>query len=331
MSRGTPKRNHTGSYQEPSKKKILLIEDDEVAQMVIKMVLEKNYEVDLACDGEAGLEFMQQTRPDLVLVDWMLPGMDGIDVVQRVRQAPSLRHVPMIFVTARKKVADRIRGLSTGADDYICKPFEYDELLARVAANLARSERDLDANPLTRLPGNMAIYHELNRRLVHADPFAVCYLDLDRFKVYNDHYGFERGDHVIRDVAEILRQVSGEQGDPESFVGHIGGDDFLIITALERADDVCSAAVSAFDARAPRWYVKSDRDRGHILAVDRRGTEELVPLMTLSIGVVPCHPEMMRHPAQIGQIGAELKRLAKSQPGSLFITDRRSYVRQTSA
>ncbi len=326
MSIGPDSGSFTLSHQAPGKKRILSVEDDPTVQFLIRTVLEKEYIVEIAGDGEEGLAMMKEMRPDLVLLDWMLPGLSGIEVLERAKQSHSLSHIPVIFVTSRNAVEDRIAGLNAGADDYICKPFEMNELLARVHVNLLRSERDLDANPLTRLPGNLAIYQQITRNLVAARPFAVCYLDIDRFKAYNDYYGFERGDHVIRDVADLLGEVAMDYGGPESFVGHIGGDDYLVITALDVADEVCAAAVEAFDARVPEWYRRQDRNRGHIVTVDRKGTEELVPLMTLSIGVVPCRHEMMRHPAQIGQIGSELKRLAKAQPGSLFVKDRRSQV-----
>ena len=307
------------------RKRILVIEDEPDVQFIIRRVLQPDYEVVSASDGEAGLAAVREHAPDLMLVDLMLPGMSGIEVVRQIKGDLVWRHVPMIIVTAKGTVEDRVQGLRAGADDYVIKPFALEELQARVRINLIRTERDLDANPLTRLPGNVAIYSELTRRLISGQPFAVCYVDLDRFKAYNDTYGFERGDNVIRQVAGILRAAAGDVGGDENFVGHIGGDDFVIINGPETSEAVAARALERFDERAPSWYGEEDRRRGHIVTVDRRGIEDLVPLMTLSIGIVLCRPEVMRHPAQIGQIGAELKRLAKSQSGSVYVKDRRTY------
>ncbi len=287
----------------------------------MKLVL-RDHDVKTASSGEQGLALIRDETPDLILVDSLMPGMKGVEVVRAVKEDVVLRHVPIIMVTAKGTVQDRVEGLQAGADDYVVKPFATEELLARVQINLRRTERDLDANPLTRMPGNAAIMAELERLLQEGGDFSVCYVDLDRFKAFNDQYGFARGDDVIRHTARILREAVREHGHTIDLVGHIGGDDFIIVTARERAEKICVKAVALFDEQSPGWYDPVDRDRGHVDVQNRQGAAEKVPLMSISIGIVRCEG-VLRHPAEIGQIGAELKHYAKTIPHSVFVWDRR--------
>ena len=162
------------------RKRIVVIDDEPDLLDVMTLVL-REYEVRTAGCGEEGLELIRRWTPDLVLLDSLMPGMSGVEMVRAVKGDVVLRHVPVIMVTARGTVSDRVEGLQAGADDYVVKPFATEELIARVQINLQRTERDLDANPLTRMPGNAAIQTELERLLELDAPFAVCYVDLDRF------------------------------------------------------------------------------------------------------------------------------------------------------
>ena len=302
--------------------KCIVVIDDEPDLLEVMRLTLRGYEVHTAASGEEGLEMIRARTPDLILVDSMMPGMDGVEVVRTVKADVVLRHVPIIMVTAKGTVRDRVEGLHAGADDYVVKPFSPEEILARVEINLRRTERDLDANPLTRMPGNAAIICELERMLQLGESFAVCYVDLDRFKAFNDKYGFARGDEVIRHTARILREAVEQEGHPGDLVGHIGGDDFIIVTSRTRAEGICTAAIGRFDQQAPDWYDAKDLEHGHIRIQNRRGDEEQVPLMSISIGIVRCEGHLC-HPAEIGQIGAELKHYAKSFPRSVFVWDRR--------
>ena len=302
-------------------KRIVVIDDEPDLLDVMRLML-REYDVRTAASGEEGLELIRRWTPDLILVDSLMPGMGGVEMVRTVKSDVVLRHVPIIMVTAKGTVQDRVQGLQAGADDYMVKPFATEELLARVQINLQRTERDLDANPLTRMPGNAAIQAELERLLELGAPFAVCYVDLDRFKAYNDTYGFTRGDQIIQHTARILRDAVRAHGSTDDLVGHIGGDDFIFVTTRARAETICGAAIEAFDSAAPGWYDTDDLQRGHLRVVNRRGVEEEVLLVSVSIGIVRCEGAL-RHPAEIGQVGAELKHYAKTFPHSVFVWDRR--------
>jgi diguanylate cyclase (GGDEF)-like protein len=216
-----------------------------------------------------------------------------------------------------------VGGIDAGADDYVVKPFEPKELTARIRMILRRTERDLEANPLTRLPGNVSILSELDRRLNSNALFAVCYADLDKFKAYNDKYGFEHGDEVIKETARILIRAVQKFGNSDDFIGHIGGDDFVVVTTPDKADDMCKKIILDFEKAAPSFYNEADRKKGYIIAEDRKGKEQKIPLLSISIGVVTNELRSISHVAQIGEIGAELKERAKRLERSNYVKDQR--------
>ncbi|MDI6605654.1 MAG: response regulator [Candidatus Omnitrophota bacterium] len=304
--------------------RILIVDDDPDIRDVLRLTLsEENYELSEADDGEEALKAIN-TRPlDLVLLDYKIPKIDGRQVCRLVKKDLLLRHLPIIMITGKGDITDKVGGIDAGADDYIVKPFEPQELLARIRMVLRRSAADLEANPLTRLPGNVSILNELSKRLQSKAQFCVCYIDLDKFKAYNDTYGFEHGDEVIRETARILIRTSQSAGNPEDFIGHIGGDDFVIITTPDAMDKLCKAIIADFEKISPSFYNERDRQAGFIVARDRKGKEEKIPLLSISIGVVSNQTRKIDHVGQIGEIGAELKAIAKSMERSNYVKDQR--------
>ena len=306
------------------KPRILLVDDDPDILDVLEISLsEENYEILKAMDGEEAIRIIKSKPLDLVLLDYAIPKMNGRQVCMEVKKDILLRHLPIIMVTGKGEVSDKVGGIDAGADDYIVKPFEPKELLARIRMILRRTARDLEANPLTRLPGNVSILNELASCLESNALFAVCYIDIDKFKSYNDKYGFEHGDEVIRETARILIQSTQELGNPNDFVGHIGGDDFVIVTAPDVVDKLCRRIIAAFEKKAPSFYNETDRKNGYIIGLDRQGKEQKIPLLSVSIGVVTNEFRKIEHVAQIGEIGAELKSYAKSLERSNYVKDQR--------
>jgi diguanylate cyclase (GGDEF)-like protein len=305
--------------------KILIADDDPDIRDVLKLTLsEENYEVLEAQDGEEALGIITTKPLDLVLLDYKMPKMDGREVCSKIKKDLLLRHLPIIMVTGRGDISDKVGGIDAGADDYVVKPFEPKELMARIRMILRRTERDLEANPLTRLPGNVSILNELSRRLESKLKFAVCYIDLDKFKAYNDTYGFKHGDEVIKETARILIRAAQQFGNPDDFVGHIGGDDYVLVTTMPMVDNICKAIIDDFEKTVPSFYNETDRKNGYIIAKDRKGEVQKIPLLSVSIGVVTNEYRNIEHVAQIGEIGAELKTHAKRLERSNYLIDKRT-------
>lgn len=305
------------------REKILTVDDNSDILDVLDLTLSGQYEVFQAVNGKEGLEKVQQIMPDLIITDYMMPVMNGREFAKALKKDILLQHIPVIMLTGKGEVKDRVEGIEAGVDDYLVKPFDPDELLARIKMILRRTERSLDANPLTHLPGNTSIIEELRKHISSKNSFAVGYADLDKFKAYNDYYGFEKGDEVIRTLArtiiESVRSVAGET----AFVGHIGGDDFVFITADDVMDKTAQKIVEEFDKKVPSFYTEEDFKAGKIVSKDRQGNEQNFGLLSVSIGIVSNISQQLVHVAQIAEIAAELKKYAKSLEGSKFVRDKR--------
>lgn len=311
-----------------SKTKILIIDDDPDIRDVLNLTLtEEGYDVLEAENGKVGLDLLREKAPNLVIVDYNMPVMNGPSLCAAVKKDILLSHLPIIMLTGKSDVTDKISGINAGADDYVVKPFEPQELLARIKMIVRRSERDLDANPLTRLPGNVSIMGELQNRIDKNAPFAVAYADLDKFKAFNDKYGFRNGDEVIRETARLLIRAVQESGSPDDFIGHIGGDDFVFVTTPDKVEAVCQKIIDAFEKVAPNFYTPEDRAAGFIVSKDRKGVEQKFGLLSISIAIVTNEKRTLSHVAQIAEIGAEVKEMAKAINRSSFVKDKRSDAR----
>ena len=311
---------------EPSGGESLLVVDDDpfIARLLEIELKAAGYDVRVASDGVQALEVAQQRCPDLVLADVMMPNMDGFELTRRLRQDPRTAAVSIIMLTARGLSADKLEGFAIGADDYIVKPFDTPELLARIRGVLRRS-RDMRAqSPLTGLPGNVRIEEEIEGRLQQEIPFAILYADLDHFKAFNDHYGFLRGDEAIQATARMIEGTVDEMGLGQGFVGHVGGDDFVVVVPPEVASDVAQVIVERFDDMAPDLYDPEDRTRGFIEVVDRRGELQRFPSVSISIGVASTDKREFQHYAEAVAIATEMKQFTKSSNGSSWAMDRRT-------
>lgn len=184
-------------------------------------------------------------------------------------------------------------------------------------------EMHLDANPLTRLPGGAAIEEVLKKKIEEDSPMAFCLADLRNFKAFNDHYGYARGNEVILATAEMIKQAVREHGGEGDFVGHIGGDDFILITPPERFEKICTAVIADFDQKIAAFYNPEDRQKGYIQGKTRRGEIVSFPIMTISIAVVTNQKRKLKNHIQVGEIAAEMKNYAKSFSKSIFVVDKR--------
>jgi diguanylate cyclase (GGDEF)-like protein len=303
---------------------ILVVDDEEdIAHLVAMNLSDEGYECHLAHRGDTAVDLALKLRPDLIVLDLMLPGVDGVEVCRQLRKDPRTTTTSIIMLTARNLPSDRIAGLEAGADDYVDKPFDVDELLARVTGRLRRARQLRQTSPLTGLPGNFEIEQQLDVLISDDDPFALLHADLDSFKAYNDHYGFLRGDRAIVLTARVIGWAVADHGSPSSFVGHIGGDDFAIVCPPESAREIADAIVRTFDEQVPNLYDPDDRERGFIEVADRNGTATRYPFLTVSIGIASTEVRPISSPAEAAAIAVEMKRFAKSAGGSIWAMDRR--------
>jgi diguanylate cyclase (GGDEF)-like protein len=304
---------------------VLVVDDDpDVARFIEVNLRSAGYDVAVASDGEEALERALEGRPDLILLDVMMPKMDGFEVAQRLRRDPRTSTCSIIMLTAKALSSDKVLGLSSGADDYIIKPFDPVELLARVKGTLRRAREMRALSPLTGLPGNIRVQEEIRHKVAEDQPFAVLYCDLDYFKAYNDHYGFIRGDRAIQALARLLTEVVHEAAGPQGFVGHVGGDDFIVIVEPEIAEDLAKKIVERFDEQSVALYDSIDRDRGGIEVPDRQGNKKLFPLLALSVGVATTLNRRFSHYGEAVSIATEMKQFAKRTPTSSYAVDQRT-------
>jgi diguanylate cyclase (GGDEF)-like protein len=305
--------------------RILVIDDDPDIVQFVRMNLElEGYEVESATGGAEGLAAALGSPPDLVLLDILMPDIDGLDLLNRLQLTPATSNVAVVLLTARTEASDRVRGLELGADDYITKPFDIEELVARVGAVLRRSKAMRDLSPLTGLPGNFRIAEELQRRVTSGRPVAIVHADLDNFKAFNDHYGFMRGDNVIKFTANTLIEAAVEIDDPSCFVGHVGGDDFIAVMGPDNAEQFCKSVVERFDDGILDFYDPQDALRGYVEVIDRRGERHNFPIVSISLGVANNLRRTFTSEWEASAVASEMKEHAKTQAGSCYRVDRRS-------
>jgi GGDEF domain-containing protein len=217
-----------------------------------------------------------------------------------------------------------LAALEAGADEVLTDRMDAREQRLRLHLALHRADRDVSVHPTTRLPGTAHIERDIGDRIRRGEQFAVCYADLDHFKEFNDRYGYNEGDRVIRVLARILRDVVKGYCPDDGFIGHIGGDDFIFNVPLDRMRVCCEEVIALFDEFVPFQYTEEDRRAGYFLGRDRRGNILWVPLMTLSIGVVTNQQRAFTHTARVSALATEMKTFAKKLPGSVYAVDRRT-------
>jgi diguanylate cyclase (GGDEF)-like protein len=302
----------------------LIVDDDEQVLRLVKRVLERaGFECVAISDGRVAHSAAIEWRPDIVLLDLMLGETTGDEIMKELRADFRTRLIPVVFLTVRDSLKDKVEHLLAGADDYVTKPFIPEELVARLRAVMSRATTARGLSPLTGMSGNADILREISRRLVQNERFAVLYPDIDSFKNFNDHYGFLRGDDVIKTLATIILEVLEENHSPHHFAGHVGGDDFVILTEPSLAETVATEITKRFDEAIPALYDPVDRDRGWIESEERNGNVLRTPLVSVSIGIVIAEPGSYGSAAAVAARASEVKGVAKRMPGSKWVLDRR--------
>lgn len=303
--------------------KILLADDSHAIRFLVSEILTNaGFTVIEAEDGQEAIDKTYKENPDLLILDYEMPHKTGFDVVREVRSRTGYLHTPIIIFTAVSDKSTKLEGLGLDIDDYLTKPADEDEIVARVKLLLKRNKQKMDCNPLTRLPGNPSIQARVEQEIASGRTFAVLYCDLNNFKSFNDKYGFEAGDRVLKTESQII--VSAAMQDPASFVGHIGGDDFIVVCSFDKADAIAQEITSKTDAVAPSFYNKEDRTNGYMISTNRKGETEKFNFLSIGIGIVHNTKKPLTSFAMVSNIGSELKCLAKKhENGSFYVMDRR--------
>jgi diguanylate cyclase (GGDEF)-like protein len=308
---------------EGSEFKTLILSKDETTKGFLKSLVEgEGWTLVEAANESAVIDALIKNKFDLLLIDFETS--NAIEICKQIRSNFSLRYLPVMVLIEKSRTIEKIKTIYAGADDYIEKPIESGEILTRMKVNLWRASRDLDANPLTRLPGNVTILKEIKSRLNNSEEFCVAYADINKFKEYNDYYGFEWGDKVIQHTASIITTALRGMGTKSDFLGHIGGDDFIFVTDWASIKDVCETIIDNFDKTIPSFYKEEDLKRGYIIVKNREGKITASSVLTLSIGVATNKNRPLKHVGEVVQIATELKAYAKTFSKSIYTIDRRT-------
>lgn len=302
---------------------VLVVDDDvDIARFIEVNLRLEGFDVVVAHDGLEALDAIAERMPDLALLDVMMPRLDGVELCRRLRSEPLTASLPVIMLTAKNLSVDKVVGLTAGADDYIIKPFDTLELVARVRSTLRRNAEMRAVSPLTGLPGNQRINEEIAARAAGDAPIAVCHVDLDNFKAFNDCYGWIRGDDVISLLATALKSAGAVE--PAPFIGHVGGDDFVVICSPDQVEELTNRLLRLFDEGVLGLHDPEDVANGYIPIVDRQGNERRFPLTSVSIGVAMTGRRHFRDHREIVAVATEMKAVAKGIPGSAVAIDRRT-------
>jgi diguanylate cyclase (GGDEF)-like protein len=305
--------------------KVLVVDDERNILEIIRFNLEvEGYEVLTSQDGEEALRLVQESRPDIILCDIMMPEIDGLEVCRRLKADGRTNQIPVVMLSARTQAQDKVASIDAGADDFITKPFDFSDLVARIIINLIRARQKRDVSPLTGLPGSISIEAETKRRISRNLHFAILYIDIDNFKPFNDVYGFPTGDKAIRLLSFIVDEAIKKIGNVDDFIGHGGGDDFVVITSPEKAGTIAERVISDFDEQIGSIYREEDLRRGYTISQDRLGRDNYIPIMTLSIGIASNYRRRITTHWEVGEIAKETLNYAKSIPGSTYFMDRRT-------
>lgn len=294
-----------------SEGRILVVEDDfDISNMLQLYFKSQGYEVFVAPRGGVALDLTRQKLPNVIVLDIMLPDIDGYEVCRRLRTNLRTNHIPIIFLTQKDERSDKIHGLELGADDYITKPFDVEELRLRVRNTIKSAEIASLTSPSTGLASGRLIEQQI-RDLMHREDWGIVYIGIKGLDDFNEAYGFVAGEEVLRFTGMLLGDVIDEKGTPDDFIGHIGGDDFLIITRKDLIDAMQTEIVTRFDANVGTHYDFMTRMQGYLVLKNDDGEDVQSPLMTLQLGGLTADEGPFTDIREITEAAAEARRRKK--------------------
>lgn len=302
---------------------IYIIDDDDSSIVIFRELFKNDKDYKFISVKTEQIDIALKNIPSLIVINEDAIDRDVVDLCRKIRKDEDNTITPVIVVSSKSDKDHRVRILQESIEYFIKKPVD-EQYLYYTVKNLNRllsSNRRI--SPLTGLPGNVQIHAELKKRIVKKEPFSVLYLDLDNFKAYNDVYGFLKGDEIIEFTAETILNCIHNSEFSDTFVGHIGGDDFVAIIPGIESENICQNILAYFEKHVDRYFTEDDLEKGYIEVANRKGIMEQFPLTSLSIGVVVADPGRFHNILEIGEVGAQVKHAAKSVMGSSYAIDRR--------
>jgi DNA-binding response OmpR family regulator len=291
-----------------NKSRILIVEDDfDIANMLRIYFSNQNYDVEIAPRGSDALDKTRAGLPHLIVLDIMLPDIDGYEVCKTLRTNTRTSHIPVIFLTQKDERSDKLQGLELGADDYITKPFDIEELKLRVQNAIARAERENLRDPRSGLPSGRLIEDQL-RRIIRMESWAFMDIRLNHFEAFKEVYGFVAGDDVLRFTAMLLGEIVDELGSPDDFIGHAGGDNFVVVTSAAAGPAIRKRIRERYNQEILTQYNFIDREQGYIQTTDNAGEPVKMPLMSVAVGMVSPTEYGFADIREITELAAEARR-----------------------
>ena len=291
-----------------SKHRLLIVEDDfDISNMLRIYFAGQGYDVDVAPRGSVALEKTRQNIPHLIVLDIMLPDIDGYEVCRQLRTSIRTSHIPVIFLTQKDERSDRLQGLELGADDYITKPFDIEELKLRVQNAISRAERESLTDPRSGLPSGRLIEEHL-RRIIRSQDWTLMDVRINQYQPFKEEYGFVAADDVLRFTAMLLNEIVDQLGSADDFIGHAGGDNFIVITTKDVVQEIREKIKTRFSEEIAAHYNFMDREHGFITVTDDAGVVKEVPLMTVGVGVVFAEEYQFADIREITELAAEARR-----------------------
>ena len=302
---------------------IYIIDNTQNVLNILKQIFKDDVDYQFKSVKTEELNIALKNIPDMIIIDEDTIDVDIIELCKSIRENEDNSITPIVVISSEWEKEHRLKILEQSIEYFILKPIdrEYFYYTVRNILNLLQNNRRI--SPLTGLPGNVQIQAEMKKRLLNKEQFAMFYFDLDNFKAYNDTYGFSNGDEIIKFTARTIVENVHKMGTEDSFIGHIGGDDFVAITGPTDYERICKNIISDFDTYVLGYYSDEDVQKGYIEVANRRGIIEKFPLTSISIGVVEITPGRFKNTLEIGEVGAQVKHQAKSVMGSTYIINRR--------
>lgn len=302
---------------------VLAVLDAKLREILLYLLKSWDYAVAVFEEGEDILEYLKKENPSLIIIDASFQGKRGLEVCKEIKGDFLTSYIPTIVLIDKRQLRRDLLSIEEGVDDYLIKPPDPIDLEIRIVLVLRSAAHHFNANALTKLPGNKLIETQLLKKLESGNPFSFHYIDIDNFKPYNDKYGYIKGNEVIKQTARIISKNVKAHGNSRDFVGHIGGDDFVIITAPDKAELIAEGTIKDFDALVCASYADTDKKTGFIVARDRSGKIANIPLMSLSIAIVNNALGKISNLLELMDVTTELKEYLKGLPGSNFMLNRR--------